>query len=130
MRPTPLRLAALAVLAGALLLPGCGGHTGLEVVIQMPPSAVPGTNFDSLYVKVQADGGINPVGDPYPISRLTPTPYVVYVYADQTKHYECAITVQVWQGNAIKCSAVVSNVVIEQGSMKKVTADLSTCRID
>jgi hypothetical protein len=127
MRFANLRRFALPFVLALVLgggLAGCGGSTGLEVTVATPPAWVVGTDFNKIHVEVTAEEG-GGAGETYDVSPLTPKPYRVYVFADKTTHYRVTVRAELWQDGAIKMTRTYANVILKQGSVEPLLADLS-----
>ena len=108
-----------AAVAGALLLAGCGGSTGLEIRISVPPELKPGLDFNNVRVQVDAaEGGT--AAQKYPVTEASQPPYVVYVYSDKTTHYKVSVRAELWQDAAIRKTKLVPDVALDQGEMKQL----------
>jgi hypothetical protein len=102
MTQTLRRLAALLAL---LALTGCGGRTGLAVFIEVPAALEPQLDFDSIRVQVDAEAAS--VAEQYVVSPTTPKPYIVYVFVNETPHYQANVRVELFQKGSIKRSQLV-----------------------
>lgn len=108
-----------SALAAVLLLASCGGSTGLEIHISVPPELKPGLDYNNVRVQVDAaEGGT--AAQKYPVTEASQPPYVVYVYSDKTTHYKVSVRAELWQDAAIRKTKLVPDVGLDQGEMKQL----------
>lgn len=117
------RVFAPILFLATFALAACGGHTGIEVIIEPPPSAVPGVVFTKIRVTAT-----NMDLDAYAhvLREFDETPYLVYVIAG----YEKAATVRIDVEFLREDNSVVDglkdsfpSVKFEPGKMKELLVD-------
>ncbi len=82
---------------------GCGGKTGLEVRVDVPPAMEPGRDFDTIFVQVESSG--ETAGSGYAVQTSTPRPYYVYVFVDESRFFQAKVTASLKLKGAVKSSA-------------------------
>ena len=118
----------LALVVAGLFAASCGGTTGLEIRVDLPPAWVAGVDFNNLLVQVSPDDG-GTAGETYPVSALTPKPYIVYAFEGKTPHDMVSVHVEAQLTNStgmtVKAAQTLANVTLKQGAIKYLVADLS-----
>lgn len=102
----------------ALVLSACGGHTGLEVIVEPAPSLVPERDFEKIRVSVN---NIDPevTGKTYPVTEATEKPYRVIVLAGYEKDERVNVTVQLLkQDFSVVREHIETAVKFEPGELK------------
>lgn len=109
-------ISALFVLA---LASACGGDTGFIVRIDIPPRLQVGPDYNK--IKVQIDSAGSTFGKPIDVNAASPTPYRVYVYADESKEFaKTRVQVQVLKDTSIVLDKILTDQVFESGELKEI----------
>jgi len=110
-----------AVLVLALCAVSCGGRTGLEVVVQPPPSMFAPGDFDGLMVQASAESKLESAR--WNVFATTARPYRVYVWAEQSPHYKASLLVRLTKGSSKVKEQTIGNIAITDGQINPVAVD-------
>ena len=120
----------LPVLVAALGLPlsGCGPipNTGLQITVTPPDQTqfLAGTQYDTLYVDVQADN--TEESTTIPIDATTPSPYTVVVLMNGVVHRQAQqVTVALRKGSMVLMSQIFPNEPVSQDKLTPIPVDFS-----
>jgi hypothetical protein len=106
-----------------LALAGCGGPTGLSVVLAVPPEFKAGVDYDLVQVQV-ITGSNQVIGDPpYPVTAATELPLRVIVWLGEERQTTVTLVARLLKGNEKKLDDREGGVTFEPGQLKEVVVD-------